>query len=685
MKRIVLLLAILQTVLLAQAGKAPKDTTLFTYGNYKVDIKEFYKGFTKNKHKDSVTRPEEVDEYLELYKKFKLKVQDAYDQGLDTTQSFKNELASYRKQIAKPYMMDTLVNDALIDEAYQRMKYEVKASHILIKAMDDASPEDTLKALQKINQVLQEVQSGAITFENAALKYSEDPSAADNQGSLGYFTAFQMIYEFENQAYNTPVGQVSRVFRTKFGYHILKVYDKRPSKGEMTVRHIMIQTNPNPNAEELVEAEAKINEVYRKLKAGEKFVTMVQQYSEDAQSVLKNGELPPFSMTNSRLPENFKAAAFALENDGDFSAPIRTPGGFHILQRVSLKPIGEKKDMKAMLLTKIGRDDRQYRNTDAVYNKATKMYQFKENPKHWELILKTFDSSLLRGEFQYDTTWHKNKKHLYSTKLFSLKYTYMHKGKKKTRDSIITLGNFAQWVTLVQKPVSTKALTTIVGKYYEAFRKQSVMDFYENDLENTNPNFAALYKEYKEGILLFTLTDKKVWSKSVEDTAGLKEYYNQHSDKYVFKDRYEATIFRCANLGIAQSVQRDLEMGLTLDSIMRKHNKQNPLNVSNPVTGKFEMGNNIYANLLFDPANTGKKYVVVEDPKTAGGYVVIQVHSFIPAGKKTLNEARGTVMSDYQNYLEKQWIESLMQKYPVKVNQEAFEVIKARMTARSKH
>lgn len=667
MRRIVLLAILLQPTLFLLAGKPTKDTTLFNYGNKTVTTKEFYKGFSKNKDKGYVSKASEVDEYLELYKKFKLKVQDAYDQGLDTTEDFKTELATYRKQIAKPYLTDKVVNEQLVNEAYERMKYEVKASHILIVVRPFASPQDTLIALNKIISIRNKIDSG-LSFENAAVEFSEDPSAPNNQGSLGYFTAFQMIYEFENYAFNTPVGKISRVFRTEFGYHIVKVFDKRLSKGEISVRQIKIEMNPNPSQEEVLEAEAKINEVYKKLQNGEKFVSLVQQYSEDASSVLKNGELPLFSMTSVRYPENFKNTAFSLLKDGDYSSPIQTANGFHILQRISLKPIDSLSKIKGSILNKISRDSRQYRNTLAVYEKAKKMYKFKENKKYNAILLKYIDDALLIGELKEDSV--KMKSPESSVRLFAL-----NKAKKT-----YTVKDFTKWLVEVQKPSNSKSKSSVIEQYYQAFRLQNIMEFYENDLENTNDTFAALYKEYKEGILLFTLTDKKVWSKSAEDTVGLKNFYNEHSSQYNFKDRYEATIYRCANRTIAESLKKDLENGLTMDSILKKNNRSNPLNVSNPMTGKYEQGNNQYANMIFTSGLTNQKYLIIEDPKSVGGFVVIVVHNFIPAGKKTLNEARGSVMSDYQASLEKEWIQQLLLKYPIVVNQTAYDAIKARMT-----
>ncbi|HEY1046686.1 MAG TPA: peptidylprolyl isomerase, partial [Bacteroidia bacterium] len=482
MKRFVLFIFLSGFTTILFAGKQPKDTALFTYGNKKVTTREFYRGFTKNKHKDSVTRPQEIDDYLELYKKFRLKVQDAYDMGLDTTEDFKSELSNYRKQIAKQFLMDTAVNEQLVQEAYQRLKYDLKASHILVFARPDASPEDTLKAFQKIMRIKEQIDSGKISFENAALQFSEDPSAGDNQGNLGYFTAFQMIYEFESNAYNTELNKVSKVFRTEFGYHILKVYDKRPSMGEITVRQIKIEMNPNPSKEEVEESQAKINEVYKKLQRGEKFVTMVHQYSEDASSVLKNGEINPFTMTTTRYPENFRNTAFSLKNDNDFSEPIQTAQGFYILQRVSLKPLEPINKMRGQLLTKISRDSRQYRNTLAVYEKAKKIYKFTENKKYPGLLKPYFDSSVLAGMFYADSAALKNPK-LKNMPLFSMKAV------KK----VYTLNDFANWLSEVQKPSESRALSSIVNHYYEAYRIQTVMDYYEMDLENTSEKFAMLY------------------------------------------------------------------------------------------------------------------------------------------------------------------------------------------------
>ncbi len=672
MKRFVIITLALFIANLSNAQKKGKDTTLFTYGAKKVNLKEFDHGFTKNEKPGTKHSAKDVDDYLELYKKFKLKVQDAYDQGIDTTEGFKSELATYRKQIAKPYLTDKIVNDQLVKEAYERYGYEVRTSHILIRITPDAAPADTLKALAKLNELRNDIVSGKLDFANAAETFSEDPSAKDNRGDLGFATAFQLVYEYENQAYNTPVGQVSTVFRTSFGYHILKVVDRRPTKGDMTVKHIMIQTNPNPGADEVAEAKAKIDEVYKKLQAGEKFDQLVQQYSEDVSSATNNGELPPFSMTSMRLPEQFKSTAFSLARDGEYSQPIQTPAGFHIIKRVSLKPLASMKDMRGTILTKISRDSRQYRNTVAVYNRALAYYKVKENPKALTAYEPEITDSLLMGQYKFSAN-HLTKEQfakLAKLPLFTL----------ATKKKAFTVADFGKFLNQIETPTESKNLAAVVANAYKEFKLQSVMDYYENDLENINDTFAALYKEYREGILLFTLTDKKVWTKSVEDTVGLKNFYNQNTAKYTFQNRYDATIYRCATKEVADGVKKDLEANLTVDSIVRKYNRKNPLNIANPITGKFEKGDNNYANMLFETGQTDTKYLIFEDMKVPGGYVIIQIHQFLPSGKKTLNEARGPITSDYQNYLEKAWLETLMAKYPIIVDQAIYTIFKNRMT-----
>ncbi|MBC7425516.1 MAG: peptidylprolyl isomerase [Bacteroidia bacterium] len=665
MNKIVIIACVLFSALSAfSQAKKPvppaKDPVIFTYGKNKVLLSEFEKGLFKNNHiqKDKPT-PEKVDEYLELYKKFKLKVQDAYDMGMDTTDSYRKEMSTYRKQLAKPYLTDKAVTDQLVEEAYERMKYEFNSTHILILVNPDDAPADTLAAFKKISNIRKEIMDGTIDFANAAVNYSEDPSAKDNKGELGYFTVFQLVYPYESMAYNIPVNQVSPIFRTDYGYHIIKVLDRRPAKGEMRASQIMLQINPTPLPGEEEDVKKKIDEIYKKIQAGEKFEDLVVRFSDDQSAVRTKGEMNPFTMT-SRLPQEFKDAAFALSKNGDVSAPVKTSFGWHIIKRIELKPIGEFNDLKNSISTKISRDSRSQKNTIAVVNEVKKQYQFKEIPASLSGFIAQSDSNVLQGTYSYKTAKNDN------TPLFFLDkkpYTYF---------------DFGTYLSQNNTQTESKSVEAVVKNKYKEFVEQTILGYYEKNLEKTKPAFASLYKEYKEGILLFNLTNQKVWAKSIEDTTGLKNYYDQNKEKYKWSDRYDATIFNCSDKAVAESVSKYIEKGFSVDSILKLVNASNPLNAT-AKHGKFEKGDNDYADKLFEGNYKDSKSIMFNDTKAPTNYIVVAIYKFIPAGYKQLEEARGPIASDYQEKLETEWIKSLMKKYPVVVNQKTLADFKARV------
>jgi peptidyl-prolyl cis-trans isomerase SurA len=326
-----------------QALSPVQNPWVFTYGLDTVYQTEFERLLSKNK-KDK-ERPTEADvkEYLELYENFKMKVTEAELLNLDTNTSFKTELAGYRKQLANPYLTDKKVSEALMKEAYERMKLEVNASHILINCAENASAKDTLVAYNKILALRNRITKGE-SFDSVAAKNSEDPTAAKNFGNLGWFTSFQMIYPFEVQAYNTAKGQVSAPFRTRFGYHIVKVLDKRAARGEVKVAHIMLQTGPSASLELVSESKLKIDSIYNKIVSGESFEALAELYSQD-QGSKGNGGVMNYFGGNSSFPDKFKEVAFGL-NIGDVSKPFQTDYGYHLLKMIDKKPVPEFKEVE---------------------------------------------------------------------------------------------------------------------------------------------------------------------------------------------------------------------------------------------------------------------------------------------------------------------------------------------------
>ncbi|MGB3777226.1 MAG: peptidylprolyl isomerase, partial [Tunicatimonas sp.] len=301
----------------------PQEAVLFSVANDSVRADEFMYVYQKNQA-DSVARMSEaaqaqaVRDYLKLYVNFKLKVKAAEAAQLDQKESFKKELAQYQQQLAKPYLVENRVTEQLIEEAYERSKQEVKASHILITVDENAAPADTLRVYQKADSLRQLALNGA-SFAMLAEQYSDDPSAASNGGDLGYFTALQMVYPFENAAYHTEMGSISPPIRTRFGYHIIKVHDKRPSKGKVKVAHIMIREGENAQDSS---AQQKAQQIYEQLQQGGNWNELTERFSDDVTTRSSGGELPFFGTGN--MIESFEDAAFALKNPGDISPPVKT-------------------------------------------------------------------------------------------------------------------------------------------------------------------------------------------------------------------------------------------------------------------------------------------------------------------------------------------------------------------------
>lgn len=618
-----------------------KSPWVFTFGSDTVYKSEFERLLSKNK-KDK-ERPTETDviEYLDLYENFKMKVKEAELMKLDTNQSFKTELAGYRKQLANPYLTDKKVTDALIKEAYDRMKLEVNASHVLINCAENASPKDTLIAYNKIMGLRNRVVKGE-SFDSVAAKYSEDPSAVKNLGNLGWFTVFQMIYPFEVQAYTTPKGQVSMPFRTRFGYHIVKVMDKRAARGEVKVQHIMLQTGPSATPELVEEARKKADSAYQKLLAGEAFEKVVEQYSQD-QGSKANGGMMNFFTGYSNYPEPFKNMAFSMEK-GQLSKPFKTDYGFHIIKIVDKKPVPELKEVEESIKNKVTRDSRSESSKLVVAQRIKRENNYKEYPANFKEFTASVDSTFLAA------LWVPSEKNLANTK------PVMSLGTEK-----YTVAQFAAYAKGNQEARPGESVQMILNGLFKKFSDEEALKFEEGQLEAKYPDFKNLMQEYHDGILLFDLTDKKVWTKAVNDTTGLEAYMKANQSKYMFKDRVKVYTYTCLDAKVKKDALKMASAGKTGEEIKAKLNKK--------ITGSLVITENKYEQADAQGEKFWGKKGVVDAPVEGNVYKFYVVEGNVAPEPKALKDARGIVTSDYQGYLEKEWIKELRAKYPVTVNQ----------------
>lgn len=639
---IVVLLSVVFCATVGFSQQSKSDPVIMTVDGNPITKSQFLRIYLKNNDNPKYDK-KTLDDYLVLYKEFRLKVAEAEAEGYDTIPSLVRELDKYRNQLAQPYLVDTARRNQLMRQAYNRMKTEVKASHILVSVDKNASPEDTLKAYNKIMKIRQRILNGE-DFGTVAQEVSDDPSAKKNKGELGYFSAFQMVYPFENAAYNTPVGKVSMPVRSRFGYHILKVEDKRPARGTITVAHIMIALSKNSTKSEAEKAKKKIDEIYQKLQNGADFAKMAALYSDDRSSKNNGGKLPPFGTgTNRRMVPEFENIAFSLKKDGDYSKPFRSPYGFHIVKRIKVQPLGSFASLKTEIKRKIDRDMRGKISKKAFLTDLKKKNGFEdESAKSMKWMNKKIDTSI------FNSSWN-------APNLKKDKPMFVYRGK--------TFGTKAFLAFLSKNRFQKKMpVDKLLSQEYSKWQEKQILADEKSRLGEEYPDYKALMQEYHDGILLYEIMKDKVWDKALRDTTGLKNYFNQHIASYQWPDRVEATIYSSVKKDkVIEASKLAAIDTMTMKDVLDKVNADSQLNLTGK-HGKFDPTKN--------EALAGRKLTVGLTPvyKVGDKYYVVKVMDKIPAGPKQLDETRGLVIQDYQKELEKNWLNKLKQKHKIKVN-----------------
>ena len=626
-----------------------QNNTILEIDNQTVNKIEFEQIYWKNK-KEKIATKEDLDEYIQLFINFKLKVIAAEELGLDTTKKFIDELSGYRVQLEKPYLIDTSINEDLINEAYYRTINEVNASHIMTKLGPNPRSEDTLKAFNKIKDIRNKIISGKVGFEEAAEELSEDPYARSSKGNLGYFNAFKMLYSFECAAYNTPIGKISDIVRTKYGYHIVKPNSIRKAKGRVKTSHIMITTSLKT---ENNLSKEKINAIYKDLVGKTKtFEELAVEFSEDRKSAKNGGEIGWINSGGNFYPE-FEEAVFSLNIDGEFSKPFKTPNGWHIVKRLNYEPVGDLKSMSYNLKNKIQKDARAQKTKSSFIDKLKIEYQLKNMLNMKELI-----TIIKNKNFNYENM-EANKK------IKTIKNTLL-----MFSNISFTNYDYIEYLLKSKSIEKNKIDQNLIKQQFEKFINQKIIDFEKTQLEAKHPDFKALMKEYRDGILLFEISDQKIWTKAIKDTAGLKEFYALNKATWIWPNRVNGTLFTSESKKTLKKVSSlKTKKSLSNDSIMSILNKDNLFNLKyeNKIIDDFSK-----YNLTFDQLNKGYNGPFNYEEKL----VLIYVEEKLPQRNKELKEAEGIIVSAYQNYLEDQWLTRLKKNHTITINHNTLYSIK---------
>ncbi len=617
-----------------------KNNVVVTIGEVPVGREEFEANYRKNNtnildEKDRKTPAQ----YMDLYVNFKLKVIEAQKLGYDTVKSFVDELKGYRAELAKPYLTNVSYNEEMVQNEYYRMQHERKASHILIRVTPEALPADTLAAWNKVSDLRNQIIAGA-DFSEIASKSSEDPSAAENKGLLGYFSAFQMVYPFEDMAYKTPVGKVSQIVRTRFGYHLIKVEDERLVPGEIKVAHIMKMFPKQASEETIAKLKLTADSIWIKATSGADFAELAKKYSDDKQSAANGGVMNFFTPTN--MVPSFAEAAFALKNDGDISSVIRTPYGWHIIKRIELRAQQPLEKMRADLESKIKQNPQISKYSDEAFDRKLRAeYQLKTDQSNFSKII----------ALVADTASGKN----LTIKLEPIKDNVLVSFSNLT----YTCGNFNDYIqTQRYAPVISNpepALKELLDK----FINNKLLEFENTQLEIKHADFARVYKEYHDGILLFNISKDKIWDVASADTLRLQKYYDQSTKKYFWNERFKGSVIEAKNAELRTKVESLLDG--------KEMSKQELTDLFNT---KTENNVQITEVAVEKGENPIVDYYIWNGPKPAGfDETITFVHGkTIQNEQKVLKDAWGLYSSDFQEQIEKEWIDSLKAKYPVKVN-----------------
>ena len=597
MKRQIIGLVVLSalTVIPQTSSAKTKDPVVMTIAGKPVPRSEFEYFYNKNNQQEAA-EGKTFDEYVDLFINYKLKVAEAYSQGVDTTSSYIDELAGYRRQLAEPYLQVEGWADTLVEQYHNRRMYEVHAQHLLLTC-DEKTPQATVDSLYEVILDYQKQAEEGEDFSKLASQFSQDPSARQNGGDLGYFGALQMVYPFEQAAYETPLGKTT-IVRSRFGWHLVKVIDKRESQGEVMVAHIMKNMPRGPISADTPDPKKQIDSIYQELKKGADFEKICAETSDDKYTVDKGGAYQWLNRS-ARFPEEWLDVAYSLKNKGDISEPFATQFGWHIMRLL---------DKRAMA----PRDE-------------------KADARMKEQFAKDADR-MLAGQVRF------------------VEQTRAELAKDKKLKKVA-----AQW------------------------SDDEVLAWADSQLEERYPDFKNLYREYHDGLMLFEVSSKAVWDKAAQDSVGLQQYFEAHRTDYNFETlRFKGAFIECVDDDVLHQALKDIynhHDALEAADVVRQTILKDSILTPNPKAPRFHI-----VNGLFKPGDNAAVDARMKVP-SAKFSPKEKMPRFMTYGRilskpESLDDVRGSVIADYQNQLEQQWVEELKQKFEVKINQKELDKLR---------
>ena len=637
MKRQIITLILLIAIVPAGAQ------TLFSFGPHKVSREEFLSAFYKN-NPDTGDYRKQVTDYLDLYTRFRLKVQWAYDAKLDTLPNQRSDAASFRQQIEAAYLTDTTLFAQMARQAWERSLKDIRLSHIFIpfrKSGDPSAPvsrQDSLAAGTTLKQVMDGLKAGQ-SFEQLALQYSGDPQVHQHKGYLGYVTVFTLPYAMENVVYGLSDQAVSEPLLSPAGWHVFKKLGERAAAGKVEVAQILLAVDPGAGPESRAKASRLADSLYQAIAAGSAFDSLAVQFSYDKSSAPTGGRIPPFGV--GVFDPVFEAQAFALGAIGSVCKPFETAYGFHILRKLGQQPVERDPSVGTGMYRALVQEDRRSQLAAEAFGQT--------------VLQKT---RYRKASYVPADLWRITDTMLVSGKEIS-------SGALRSSSAIFQVGDqqvtVSDWLAYSREN-NTGAGPAAYPAMMESFVRSRATEYYRLHLEQYDPAFARQMREFRDGNLLFEAMERQVWSKAASDTAGLRAYYLGHRSTYQWAPSVDAVIIHASNLASATEAMALMKKQPASWASLADQSGGRIMADS----GRFEKHQLPQApGVQYTPGTLTPLIGNEADGTQAFVYVV---KAYPSAAPRSFEEARGLVMTDYQQSLEDQWIAQLKKKYPVKVN-----------------
>ena len=611
---------------------------LMIIGQEKVSVDEFLRIYQKNNQSTTSYSEKDVQEYVELFTLFKMKLQEAKRMRLDTLPMLKEDYQKYTDQLVQNHFVDKNYIDNIWKAQYEHMKYDVKVAHIMVKCAPNANPSDTLVAYNKLNYLRQ--QATKDNFAKLATENSEDQSSAIKGGLLGYITAFMTFPEFEQPCYQTPIGAISSIFRTQYGYHIIHVLDKRVARGKIKVAHIYLKKSEKPEV-----AEKQIQEAYKQIISKKiTFENAVKKYTEDASTKENYGVLNEFGV--SEMVNDFEEQCFALKNPGELSRPFMTEYGWHLVKLIEKIPVKGYEDSKDYIKQRMANDPRINNLKGIAYSRILAKYKFTESPANLSPLMANLPDTF----FMIKNWVLKPMKATESNTLFSFA------GKS------FNLKDFSNYVNTNYNTASSKSKKDAIDAMYAAYKEKVIWQMAKELLSAEDKPYSQLESEYMNGLLIFEIMDREVWKKALADTLGSMKMYEEVKSNYWFKDRFMLEGIKTKKTEGLDTYIQSLT-SLSAKVVFEKIKQSKDSNEFVYYERTIERGDYPEIDKAMDA-----KAISVQFKDEDKSSILAKVVKLLPPSIKPYSEIRGRIQNLYQNKLEKEWGASLRSKYPVKIN-----------------